>query len=89
MCFPVQFVLDVIIPQTNRHLGTPINLHKFYVWLGCIFYMACFQGIGDRDERWSSAPINKFKGAPFRLNLFMSKKRFINITGALQYTDKG
>ena len=65
MCFPEQFLLDVIIPQTNRYLGTPINLHEFYVWLGCIFYMACFQGIGDRDEWWSSATINQFKGAPF------------------------
>ena len=50
MCFPEQFVLDVIIPQTNKNLGTPIDLHEFYVWLGCIFYMACFQGIGDRND---------------------------------------
>ena len=50
MCFPEQFVLDVIIPQTNKILGTPIDLHEFYVWLGCIFYMACFQGIGDRND---------------------------------------
>ena len=70
MCFPEQFVLDVIIPQTNKNLSTPIDLHdEFYVWLGCIFYMACFQGIGDRDEWWSSSPIDQFKGAPFRLNV--------------------
>jgi len=37
VCFPEQFVLDVIIPQTNNNLGTPIDLHEFYVWLGCIF----------------------------------------------------
>ena len=88
MCFPEQFVLDVIIPQTNKNLGTPIDLHEFYVWLGCIFYMACFQGIGDRNDWWSSSPIDQFKGAPFRLNGYMSKVRFIDITGALQYTDQ-
>ncbi len=88
MCFPEQFVLDVIIPQTNKNLGTPIDLHEFYVWLGCIFYMACFQGIGDRNDCWSSSPIDQFKGAPFRLNGYMTKVRFIDITGALRYTDQ-
>ncbi len=58
---------DVIIPQANQNLGTPINIQEFYVWLGCIFYMACFQGIGDRNQWWSSAPIDQFKGAPFWL----------------------
>ena len=67
---------NVIIPQTNQNLGTPINIQEFYVWLGCIFYMACFQGIGDRDQWWSSAPIDQFKGAPFRLNVYMPKTRF-------------
>ncbi len=65
-----------------------IDLHEFYVWLGCIFYMACFQGIGDCDGWWSSSPIDQFKGAPFRLNGYMSKTRFIDITGAVRYTDK-
>ena len=88
MCFPEQFLLDVIIPQTNRHLGTPINLSEFYVWLGCIFFMACFQVTGERDEWWSSAPIDMFKGAPFRLNAFMTRNWFMDITGALRYTDK-
>ena len=88
MCFPEQFVLDVIIPQTNKNLSMPIDLHEFYVWLGCIYYMACFQGIGDREEWWSSSPIDQFKGAPFRLNGYMSKNRFKDIMGALCYTDK-
>ena len=73
MCFPEQFVIDVIIPQTNQNLGMPINLQEFYVWLGCIFYMACRQGIVDCDKWWSSDPINLFLGAPFRLNAYMLK----------------
>ena len=87
MCFPEQFVIEVIIPQTNQNLATPINLQEYYVWLGCIFYMACWQGIGDRDEWWTSDPIDPFKGAPFRLNAYMSRVRFKDITGAIRYTD--
>jgi hypothetical protein len=30
MCFPEQFLLAVIIPQTNGHLRMPINLSEFY-----------------------------------------------------------
>jgi hypothetical protein len=88
MCFPEQFIIDVIIPQMNQNLGTPTNLQEFYVWLGCIFYLVCFQGIGDRNKWWSSAPIHQFKGVPFWLNAYMSKARFINIMGAIRYTDK-
>jgi hypothetical protein len=43
MCIPEQFLMiDVIIPKTNKHLGTPAALQEFYVWLGCIFYMGVF-----------------------------------------------
>jgi hypothetical protein len=88
MCFPEKIVIDVILPQTNQNLGMPINLQEFYVLLGCIFYMACFLGIGDRNQWWSSAPIDQFQGAPFWLNAYMSKTRFADITGAIRYTDK-
>ena len=87
MCFPEKIAIDVIIPQTNQNLGMPINLQEFYVWLGCIFYMTFFQGIGDRDQWWSLAPINQFKGAPFGLNAYMLKTQFTDITGAIRYTD--
>ena len=51
LCFPEQFVIDVIIPETNKHLvGTALTLQEFYVWLGCIFFMACFEGISDRND---------------------------------------
>ena len=87
MCFFEKFVIDVIIPETNKLLGTPMTLQEFYVWLGCIFFMACFEGIGDRNDWWSTAPTDPFKGAPFRVNVYMSKSRFIDIMGAIRYTD--
>jgi hypothetical protein len=91
MCFPEQFVIDVIIPETNKHLGTAMTLQEFYVWLGCIFYLACFQGISNRNKWWSSALINQFKGAPFVwLKAYISKTRFLDIIGigAIRYTDQ-
>ncbi|KAL3811352.1 hypothetical protein ACHAXA_000768 [Cyclostephanos tholiformis] len=48
MAFPEDFVKDVIIPRTNDNLGLPLMLGEFYKWLGCNFFMACFQGIPDR-----------------------------------------
>ncbi len=88
LCFPEQFVIDVIIPETNKHLvGTALTLQEFYVWLGCIFFMACFEGIGDRNDWWSTASTDPFKGAPFRVNVYMSKSRFIDIMGAIRYTN--
>lgn len=54
LCFPESFFLQILIPQTNKHLeGPPIDLHEFYVWLGCRFYMACFQGISEINLWWS------------------------------------
>jgi hypothetical protein len=51
MCFFEKFAIDVIIPEMNKFLGTPMTLQEFYVWLGCIFYMACFEGVGNRTDR--------------------------------------
>ncbi len=88
MCFFEPFVSDVIIPETNKFLGMPMTLQEFYVWLRCIFYMACFEGIGDRIEWWSTTPIDMSKGAPFRLNGFITQSRWLKIMHAIQYTDK-
>ena len=63
MCFFEPLVIAVIIPETNKFLGTSMTLQEFYVWLGCIFYMACFEGVGNRVEWWSTTPIDMFKGA--------------------------
>ncbi len=48
MTFSEDFIKDVIIPTMNDKLGSPLMLGEFYKWLGCNFFMACFQGISDR-----------------------------------------
>jgi hypothetical protein len=89
MCFPEKWVVEVLIPATNERLkGHEMDLQEFYVFLGCLFFMASFEGVSDRNLWWSSKPVDMFDGAPFRLNTFMSKKRFLAISSAITYTNK-
>ena len=88
MCFPEKWVIDVLIPTTNKELDSPINLQEFYVFLGCIFFQASFKGISNHDQWWSTKAINMFEGMPHRLNNFMSRNRFKEIMQALRYTDR-
>ena len=89
MCAPERYFSEIIIPATNVHLLQDMDLHEFYVWLGCRFFQACFEGISDVTEWWSSDEIDQFSGAPFRLNQYMSLDRFQQaITSAMRYTDR-
>jgi hypothetical protein len=65
-----------------------MDLHEFYVFLGCIFYMSCFVGIDNRADWRSTSPIDMMLGAPFCLNAYMTRKRFDEIMSALKYTNK-
>ncbi len=65
-----------------------MDLQEFYVWLGCIFFMSCFQGIKDRDLWWSPKPVDMFEGAPFCLNEYCSKGQFNDIMATIRYTSK-
>jgi hypothetical protein len=69
-------------------LTTKLTLCEFYVWLGFIFYMACYNGIEDRELWWSNKAIDMFSGTPFRFNEFMTYNRFHSIMAAIRYTNK-
>jgi hypothetical protein len=89
MCFPEDWVRDVVIPASNAEIeGEDLTLREFYVYLGCHFLMACFEGISDRRLWWSPKEVSIKAGAPFRLQPYMSLRRFIDITQALRFTDK-
>jgi len=89
MCFPEKWVRETLLPATNKEIeGGPLSLSEFYVFLGCHFFMACFEGISDRRLWWSSKPISIEEGAPFRLQDYISLRRFNAITAAIRYTDK-
>ena len=88
MCFPEQWIIDVLIPTTNKQLVDKLSLHEFYVFLGIIFYMACFNGIEERELWWSTKPVDMFSGAPFRFNQFMTYRRFRDIMSCIRYNNK-
>ena len=91
LCFPVSYFRDVIIPRTNANLQSTKNqqltMSEFFTFLGCIFYTACFEGISDRRDWWSSSPVERFRGAPDRLHDYMSGRRFEDIMQALRFTN--
>jgi hypothetical protein len=47
MCMPEKFIREVVIPATNVALMLHLTISEFYKWLGCHFFMACFQGVAD------------------------------------------
>jgi hypothetical protein len=65
MCFPVKYIKSIILPKTNKHLQVPMTMQEFFVFLGCLFFMACHQGVEDRDSWWSTKPITPNEGFPF------------------------
>ncbi len=76
-----------MLPTTNATLRNPCTLGEFYKWLGCNFFMACFEGIADRRAWWSKEPVSMFEGAPFRLSHVMSMNRFLELTAAMRFTN--
>eukprot|EP00956_Cyclotella_meneghiniana_P024387 scaffold48896_cov69-Cyclotella_meneghiniana.AAC.2 len=88
MCMPEDYIIKTIIPATNKHLDEKLTLSELYKWLGLRFYMACYVGVSPINQWWSKSPPSMFKGAPFRLNEYMSLNRFQAIDKAIRYTDK-
>ncbi|KAL3782253.1 hypothetical protein ACHAWO_010589 [Cyclotella atomus] len=88
LCFPVEYIQNVVIKNVNKELETPTDIREFLTVLSCIHFMACYEGISNRREWWSLKPISEEDGAPFRLNQWISWTRFNNITSKMTYTDK-
>ena len=89
MEFPEQWVRDVLILATNDEIsGDDITLQEFYMYSGCHFFMACFEGIYDRRLSWSPKLVSNREESPFRLQKYMALCRFISITSAMTFTNK-
>ena len=86
--FP-NILINLIVQQTNKNLRqqakTETTYGEFLVFLGIQMYMSTLVGF-QRREFWSMCPITLEEGAPFRLNAFMSCKRFEPIMENLCYT---
>ncbi len=58
LAFPEEYIKTVIIQATNKHLpGESLTLKEFYVWLGCRFFMACYDGDFESCAWWSKKAI--------------------------------
>ena len=72
VCFPEDWVKNALLPASNAEIVDPtMDLLEFYIWLGCQFFMACFEGISDRTMWWLTKLVTIEEGAPFRLQKYM------------------
>ena len=73
---PVDYLKEIIIPETNKILKHPMDLGEFTQWMGCWFYMGFWVGILNRKNWWSTVDLTMTGVAPFRLNNYVSRTRF-------------
>jgi hypothetical protein len=85
--FPVKYLKEVLIPETNKGLDVSLDMQEFIKWVGCWLYMSCWNGVSSRRDWWSVAEPSMDKGAPFRFHHVMSRKRFDDILSNLRYTN--
>ncbi len=55
LSFPKAYIIDVIIPATNKQLTNHLTLQEFYCWLGCNFLMCFFEGVADQEHNMKTA----------------------------------
>ncbi|KAL3786177.1 hypothetical protein ACHAWO_002190 [Cyclotella atomus] len=78
LTYPEKYLINTVIPATNQHIkGPKLTISEFYKWLGCQFFMACYELVVVKK-------VDMFDGTPFCLNEYMSSSRFEAITAALR-----
>ena len=89
MFFFKRFILEVIIPETNKHMKEDkhraVTYGEFLCWLGLWFLRATITG-PDCSDFWSIGEVDCFVGAPMHLGHLMSRKQFEAILKVLSYT---
>ena len=86
--FTVDYLKEILIPETNKILKHPMDPEKFTRWLVCWFYMGCWVRIMNRRNWWSIVEPTISGGAPFILNKYMSRTGFEIILVSLCYRVK-
>ena len=87
--YPCDYIKIVLTPQANKRLAHGnMDFYELLIFVGCWFYMACFEGVEDRRMWGSNTEVNMFEGAPGRLTKYMSLNMFEYIQRNLSYTDK-
>ena len=84
----MDYIKNTVLPETNKYVSVEISLQEFFVFLGCLFFMACHPFDGRREVWWSREPIPAREGAPFCLNNYITRNRFKEIMRSIRYTSK-
>ena len=82
---PWDFFTKTILPETNKHLTNDLTVGEFLRFIGLWLIMATTEG-NQRNDFWASTPVSIFDGAPFRLNEYITGRRFKKILSALRLT---
>ena len=88
--FFTPFIKSVILLTTNNNLlggEKNVTYGKFLWWIGLWSLMSTLIG-PQRHDFWATHTIDAFSGAPIRLGVWMSRKRFEAILQALTYTNR-
>ena len=82
----VDYIKDVVIPDTNKRLNSAINLSDHFCVIVFRLIMACYVGHSLRDF-FLKGPITPHKVAPICLNHIISARRLENINQVMSYTN--
>jgi hypothetical protein len=79
----------IIIPATHTTLSKALARDEIVCFI-CLLFILCARNTQtmSRQDLWSQDPPDIFSGAPFRLNYFMSRRRFELILKQLKFTTK-
>ena len=84
--FPVSYIKEVMIPETNVFLDPPVTYGEFCLFLG-LWMLMCTTHFDSRRDFWSSAPPDDFSGMRLRLGGYMSGNRFNDLCQCLFLTN--
>ena len=42
--YVMEYIKDVVIPETNKRLNSAMNLSEYFFVIGCPFIMSCYVG---------------------------------------------
>ena len=84
LLFPIQWVKDVLLVETNKELDENVTYGEFLLWLGIQLKLSTTVGY-DRHQFWAREK-QKGRDTPFKFNGYMSRDRFDDILSAMKYT---
>jgi hypothetical protein len=88
--FPCDFLCNVIVEATNQNLldinKLKIDVSELLVYFGIWFLLSTYGKDFSIRDCWNLSPIDSFEGPPVRLNNYMTRNRFYDITSCLAFT---